>query len=311
MNLPSSKELLKYFDHHHTSSVGAKVPQARLSFLVDVLNNFTIDAQIESFKVSEQKMFKSHFAFMNKTDLLTADANYGHFRLLVLLIKSEISFCIRISHSTLFIKEFLLSGKKDLITVWNPSVHTKKNCEKHNINSEPIKVRLVRVDLPNGKTEVLILSLLNQKRYSYDTIKELYDMRWGVEEEIKKYMQRLMIEFFSSLKVNGVLQDFYANIFMLNLVSLLTGSVKEEVHDSGKNNKFYRQINWTSALGDVRRSFVSLFLRTENKVYLIIKSLYESFKKNTEAIRPNRIFPRDSRKKGSRQKAFMQYKPAW
>ena len=291
--------------------MGAKIPQARVSFLVDVLNNLTIDAQIESDRVSEQQMFESHFAFMNKTDLLTADANYGYFRLLKLLINSEISYCIRINHNSLFIRAFLLSGKKDIITQWRPLRHTKMNCEKHNVNSDPITVRLVRVDLPNGKTEVLILSLLDQKKYSYDSIKELYNLRWGVEEQIKKYMQRLIIEFFSSLKINGVLQDFYANIFMLNIVSLLTNTVAKEVHDSSKNNKFYRQINWTSALGDVRRSFVSLFLRTENKINSIINSLYESFKKNTEAIRPNRIFPRDSRKKGSRQKAFMQYKPAW
>ena len=42
---------------------------------------------------------------------------------------------------------------------------------------------------------------------------------WVVEEEIKKFMQRLVIEFFSSIKENGILQDFHANIFMLNLVS--------------------------------------------------------------------------------------------
>ena len=48
LNLPSSKELLERFGHHHTNSIGTKIPQARVSFLCDVLNFITIDAQIES-----------------------------------------------------------------------------------------------------------------------------------------------------------------------------------------------------------------------------------------------------------------------
>lgn len=311
LNLPSSKELLNRFGHHHTKSVGTKVPQARVSFLVDVLNYFTLDAQIESDRVSEQKMFESHLPFMDNTDLLTADANYGHFWILKTLFLKGISFCIRMSHRSNLVKEFLSSGFKDVVVLWEPSPGIIKNVRKRQLDTKPIKVRLIRIELPGGKTEVLILSLLDKTKYNYDSIKELYDMRWEVEEEIKKYMQRLMIEFFSSIKVNGILQDFFANIFMLNMVSFLTDSTRDEIHLSSKNNKFRRQINWTSALGDVRRSLVLLFLRTEEKVCAIIKSLWESFKKNTEAIRPDRMFPRDSRKKGSRQKAFMQYKPAW
>ncbi len=107
LNLPPSKELLNRFDHHHSNSIGTKVPHARVSFLVDVLNYFTLDAQIESFRVGEQKMFEAHLAFMNKTDLLTADANYDHFWILETLLLAGISFCIRMSHSSNLVKEFL------------------------------------------------------------------------------------------------------------------------------------------------------------------------------------------------------------
>ena len=311
LNLPSSKELLEKFGHHHTNSIGTKVPQARVSFLVDVLNRFTLDAQIESFKVGEQKMFLSHLSCMDKTDLLTADANYGHFWILKSLLNEGISLCIRMNRSTNLVKEFLTSAKDDVVVLWEPSKSTIENTRKHNLDTKPIKVRLVRIDLPCGKTEVLILSLLDKRTYSLNSIKELYNMRWRVEEEIKKYMQRLMVEFFSSIKVNGVLQDFYANVFMLNIVTFLSDSVRDGIYHSSEDNKFRRQINWTSALGDVRRSFVLLFLRAEDKVCVMINSLWESFIKNTEAIRPDRKFPRDNRKKGSRQKAFVQYKPTW
>jgi hypothetical protein len=311
LNLPSSKELLNKFGCHHTNSIGTKIPQARVSFLCDVLNYITIDARIVSFKIGEQQMFESHLECIGKGDLLTADANYGHFRILKAIQKRKADFCIRMSQCSGFIKQFLASGETDIVLQWNPSLQTKENCKKHNIDCNPFNVRLVRIELPSGKTEVLALSLLDHKKYSFEQVKQLYDKRWGVEEEIKKFMQRLLIEFFSSVKENGILQDFYANIFMLNMVSFLAEPVSEEIYKSSVKCKYRHQLNWTSALSDVRERLVLLFLRGLDKIDSIIRSLWESFKTNTEPIKPGRIFPRDKRKKGARKKAFIQYKPAF
>lgn len=311
LNLPSSKELLDRFGHHHTNSIGTKIPQARVSFLCDVLNNITIDAQIESFRVGEQKMFLSHLNHIDKGDLLTADANYGHFWVIKKLLKSKSEICIRMPKSSGFVKDFLASGKKDSVLKWMPSPKTRESCKRNNTDTDPIRVRLVRIDLSENETEVLAVTLLDQRKYSYECIKDLYDKRWSVEEEIKKYMQRLMVEFFSSLKENGVLQDFYANVFMLNLVSFLAYPVRKSISELGNNYKYRRQINWTSAIGDVRKRLVLLFLRSVNKIDSIVRSLWRSFKVNTGAIKPGRKFPRDKRKKGSRRKAFIQYKLPW
>jgi hypothetical protein len=214
------------------------------------------------------------------------------------------------NHSSSFVQDFLKSEEKDVVCTWDPSAKTIENCKKHNIDFRPIKVRLVRIDLSENETEVLILSLLDQDKYGYESIKELYDKRWVVEEEIKKLMQRLLIELFSSIKENGVLQDFYANVFMLNLVSFLAEPVKEEIYQASQHCELRQQINWTSALTDVRKRVVLLFLRGIDKIDSILRSMWESFKINTDAIKPGRKFPRDKRKKGSRQKSFIQYKPA-
>lgn len=217
LNLPSSKELISKFGCHHTNSIGTKIPQARVSFLCDVINGITIDARIESFKVGEQKMFESHLDCIGKGDLLTADANFGHFRIIKAINNRKADYCIRMSQSSDFIKSFLASGQIDVVWEWHPSSATIENCKKHDIDSKPLKVRLIRIDLSENETEVLVLSLLDQKTYNYDCIRSLYDSRWSVEEEIKKFMQRLVVEFFSSIKENGVLQDFYAEPGILSL----------------------------------------------------------------------------------------------
>jgi hypothetical protein len=311
LNLPSSKELLDKFGHHHTNSIGTKIPQARTSFLCDTLNFITIDTQIESFKVGEQQMFESHLPHIGKGDMLTADANYGHFRIMKSILATKADFCIRMSKCSNFIKDFLKSGEQDVVLEWLPSPKTIANCKKHNVSIIPLQIRLVRIELSENETEVLAISLLDKDKYNYGCIKGLYDKRWGVEEEIKKFMQRLMIEFFSSIKKNGILQDFYANIFMLNLVSFLAQPVVDEIYESSSKNKYRKQINWTSALGDVRKRLSLLFLRGINQINLIMRSLWKSFAINTGTIKPDRKFPRDKRKKGSRQKAYINYKPAW
>lgn len=311
INLPSCKELLDVFKCHHINAIGTKIPQAQVSFLYDVMNQVTIDAQIDSFKVSEQAMLTEHLKFVGKNDLITADSNYGIFRILKEIQQTKSDFCIRLGQNSQSIQDFLASGKEDVVWDWVPSRYTIKNCKDHNVSHTPLKVRLIRIDLPENKTEVLAVSLLDQTKYTSYDMQYLYRQRWGTEEGFKKFIQRLLIEFFSSKKENGVLQDFYANVFMQNLVSFLAEPIKDQVYQKSKKCKFRYQINWTSALGDVRNRIVLLFVRTTKKVNKIIDSIQESFQKNTEAIRPDRVFPRDKRKKGARQKAFMNYKSAW
>ncbi|TAJ05454.1 hypothetical protein DMA11_23480 [Marinilabiliaceae bacterium JC017] len=193
---------------------------------------------------------------------------------------------------------------------WHPSKKTIESCKSRQVGIAPLKIRLVIIELEN-EIEILATSLLDQQKYTYNDIKELYNTRWAIEEEFKKFMQRLTVEFFSSIKTNGVLQDFYANVFMLNVVSFLTHDVNKTVNVNSKGLKYRRQINWTAALGDVRQKFVLLFLRSIKNIRRIIESLQKSFKANTEAIKPGRKFKRDKRKKGARKKAFVCYKPAW
>ena len=311
INLPSSKELLTDYGCHHTNSIGTKIPQARISYLCDVKNYITLDAQIESFKVGEQTMFEAHMQEIGKNDLLTADANYGHFRIFKLILSAGADYCIRMSMCSNFVKDFITSKEIDKVLTWNPSPKTIENCQKHGINTKPIKIRLVRIDLSSGITEVLAVSLTDQQKYNYNNIRELYDERWGAEEEIKKYLQRLMIEFFSSIKTNGILQDFYANVFVLNLVGFIAYPIHEQIDRDSANlkRKHKYQVNWASALGDVKRRTVLLFLRSLEKIKSILGSIQESFRVNIEAVRKGRQFPRDKRKKGARKKAFIQYKP--
>lgn len=309
-NLPPSKELNKYFGTHHINSIGTKIPNARTSLLYDPLNNISIDAKMEPFKVSEQAMLFEHFNHIVKGDLLTADPNYGHFHIMKMLEQKKVDFCIRMNTSSRFVKDFINSGKDDKVLIWSPSVKTKQTCKKHKVNDIPIKIRLVKIDISDKVTEILATSLTNIEQVTLKDLKELYNIRWAVEEEYKKYMQRTIIEFFSSTKVNGVMQDFYANVFMVNLTNVFRNIAQEQVgkDDIAKDRKNKHQVNWTEGLRKIKPRFILFFVRSKQEVADLVMSIIKSMRTNIEKVVKNRKFKRDSRKKGSRQKAFMWYK---
>ncbi len=57
-------------------------------------------------------MFKAHQSDIGKNDLLTADANYGHFWIFKLILYNGTDYCIRMSMCSNFVKGFLKSKKK-------------------------------------------------------------------------------------------------------------------------------------------------------------------------------------------------------
>jgi IS4 transposase len=65
----------------------------------------------------------------------------------------------------------------------------------------------VRVDLPSGESEILVSSLTDLQAYPTAIFADLYHQRWGVEEDYKVLKSHLNIENYSSVSVEGVLQN--------------------------------------------------------------------------------------------------------
>ena len=307
LNLPSCKDLNNEFGQHYTTRIGAKGLSARVSFAYDVLNFITIDANLSNTKDSEQNMMKSHFKMMNKNDLCILDRNYGYISVFKRLAKQKLNFCIRLSSTSGYFKRFIDSGLEEQIVNWKAGRReTIKKLEKEGFDNSPIHIRFIRVELGNGDIEVLATSLLNHEKYPHQEFKELYSKRWGVEESIKKYKKNLIIEFFSAKTKEGILQDFYANVFLLNLTSIMSENVHEEVNAITKHRKFKYQINWSSAIYDMRHYSILLFIR--KSVSKIITAVQLSFKQNVEAIRYSRSFTRGT-KKVHKDPYTINYKP--
>jgi hypothetical protein len=66
----------------------------------------------------------------------------------------------------------------------------------YGLSSNPMRLRLIRVDLKSG-TEVLVTNLLDEETYPTKFFKGLYPLHWGVEEHYKRQKRWVEMETFS------------------------------------------------------------------------------------------------------------------
>jgi hypothetical protein len=81
-----------------------------------------------------------------------------------------------------------------------------------------LRLRLLRVPLPGGTTEVLATNLFDAAGFPAQLFKDLYRRRWAVEEEGLK--PALRVEQFRTQGVLGVYQEVYARFLTLTLASI-------------------------------------------------------------------------------------------
>jgi hypothetical protein len=271
---------------------------ARTSVLYDVLNLLVLDAEMAPFSTGERAILKTHLDHLEQGDLLLLDRGYASFELLVELKKRGIEYCMRMKNWWLDIRKFTESDLKDDI------VEIRLPAEHHNVI---IKVRLLKIELPSGETEILCTSLFNQQKITYEDIQELYHYRWSIEEAYKLLKARVEVENFSGKTARAVKQDFFAKIFMMTLCAALSYPIEEKVRkeheQNGKGRKRY-QINRTNALATLRDIALGLFLRKDIKKAL--RAFYNNVSKTFEIVRPGRSNPRP---KKPRKKYYMNYKP--
>jgi hypothetical protein len=304
--LPKTKETIEAFGEYTTNFMHDTVVLARASKAYDVLNEISIDAKLVNREIGEHTLANQHFEHIGEGDLALLDRGYPSHDLFRNILERRGHFCARVAVSNWSAaKELVASGEKEMIKEIKPGYEIRKKHKEQGIVAEPIKCRFVCVELSTGEKEVLITSLLDAEKYPYELFKGLYHLRWGIEEAYKKDKHRLQLENFSGKTVIAILQDFYANILMGNLTSMLSAQLEDVIDEkTRKPNKHKYQINTTTALAKVKEILPKLFSR-EN-IRRLLEKLLEMFVTNLGPIRPNRSFKRRIKK---RKRYFRCYLP--
>ena len=288
-------EQLKMFYGESKNQTNTSIVQARSSVLYDVLNRLVLDSVLENIKTGERELALSHKSHWKEKDLIIYDRGYPSYDFKYEHIKAGIDYLIRVqkNHSKI-VSSFISSDKRTLIVDIFPQekhLFTAKDYDK----STSIKVRLVRVDLPDGGIEILMTSLLDSQIYPSSIFKELYFLRWGIETFYDELKNKLKVEYFTGYSKMSIEQDFFCAVFISNLQSIIINDLEEELKAKNQNTKLDYKVNTNLSYGFLKNRILELLFK-EVPLEEVVKELENLFLQNTIPIRLNRNNKRQSGK---------------
>lgn len=216
-------------------------PTAQASICYDVLNKVIVDALIEPLTTGERKLALSHIKNLEKSkrfkkELVIMDRGYPSFELISKLCSENISFLMRVKRG--FNKDIDTQTAADRCTVLCKSGYSN------------VKVRVIKLELPSGETEMLITNLF-QRNMGVEAFKKLYFLRWPVETKYDEVKNKLEMENFTGNSKKAVEQDFYATMYLSNIAAAAWWEAQAKVEQErvGKSNKYAYTVNVNHEIG--------------------------------------------------------------
>ena len=319
--VPNTKENQNFFGVHEGNG-SVQPAMALISTLHDALNNLKLDLQVDSITGSEKALAAKHIDHFcdNYTQkaLFAFDRGYTSIRLIDLIIEREQYFLMRTS-STSYKKCFdqVEIGEDKLFDLTFDRVSTNeyrndRQFRQHLMNTT-YKLRFAKVvigkdDEGNDIVETLITNL-PADQFSTEDLKDGYWLRWNTETSYNRLKNRMKMEEFSGYKPELILQDFYADMWVYNLVSLKIIRANERKPIEQSNGEYTISRNFNKAVGTMKHLFLkALTAPTEDERDRILKTIDTNIESNLIWVKTdNRVFER----KTAINKSAMSYRKTY
>ena len=133
-----------------------------ISTCYDILNEIIIESSIEPYGTSEYAHVLQHMKKFKEKDIVIFDCGYGAIWLFFLLKTYGIDYIVRITRN-LFPEFWAMPHTPKIINIASCAEKSSERLKELGIEFEPYSIRLVKVKLENGETEVLANSLMNKQ----------------------------------------------------------------------------------------------------------------------------------------------------
>ena len=288
LRLPAGKEIEAFFGEQDSGPT-----LARASTLYDLGHDLVVDARLASTCVSEHELAIDHLEATRPGDLLIYDRNYPAFWFMAMHLARGIEFCMRLPRKRFAAADAFWASEEDsTVVTLNPTSEQRRDCRNQDLCPEPLRVRLVRVRLKGGETEVLVTSILEEERLAARLFGQLYHRRWSTEESYKRQKRWLEVENISGRSVLAVRQDVYAKILALNLTAMLRAVAQLIATRRFSGRKYAYEIVWCAALSAMKNNIVRLVTGLTHSRAELLNRLIRRLSSAVDAVRPDRSFPR-------------------
>lgn len=305
--LPNSDEIKNKYGVFKYRDDGKAICMGRMLVAYDTLNHMTLAGSIDTMEASEISMLWECLPRLDlkENDLLVFDRCYASHLLFFYLQKRGVQFCFRMKKNWWKIVEsFYNSGKNSSVVTLELPRKDKAEAADLGITKTKLRCRLTRVELEGGESEILLTSLVNEEQFTVADTKELYGLRWPVEDAYKTFKHKVCIENFSGKSAKSVLQDFFVKIFIMNLTAAGVQPINNALKKQPVKVKHKHQVNLIEAIATMKRAVVSFFITKQ--IDKAVKRLFARMASITEPIRPGR---KNKRKHQPKRKHHVNYKP--
>jgi hypothetical protein len=283
LQLPGHGGNLPAFKHNSMHSL----PHARASMLCDAVSGFIAHASITTTAVGERELALEHLKHflprINDDDLFLFDRGYPSREFITFLRTNGIRHIMRVPKG--FNAEADASTESDFTVV-----------------IAGFEVRVVKLPMPKGETGMFFLNL-GADKIPAEEVLSFYHLRWSAETKYNSLKNKLDIESFSGRTLVTVLQDFYATVFLSNIVAAakIDAIRIASARNEGKELKHEEYtVNENLLIGRFRNSLIKIFFEKDIRVRaLLFEKLLDIISRRTIPIITGRSFPRrpDSHKR--------------
>lgn len=292
LRVPSLPETINEFGLH-SGGKGEPAPLAMAFGLYEVFSGLMLHADLHEGSARDRDLMAGSLSHVRANDLLLLDRGFPSYWLIAWLLQHQRHFCMRVDAMAFKAFDAFLYQSTEIekiVTVTMPAPAVRKAIQSgYALAQTTFTVRLIRVPLPGGKSEILVTSLLDSAAYPASEFGALYHQRWRIEECFKLLKCRLAVEHFSGELPDSVRQDFLAKVWLGNLTATFAYLARASLPDEKQAHSLP---NLTYAVAALRASLPRLMTKVRNRVRMV-KNLLEVVASTLEWLRPDRHFPRD------------------
>jgi len=298
LRLPNHRKLAQSFGTttvtNQLGDTGTTYVPARLSVVYDLLNNLGLDGRLGPLSTGEVEMAMEQLIHVQAGDVLLWDRGFTGFPLMARVIKHGAHFVGRCSTGSFAQAQALFGANQEgvswLIKLSAP--YDQRPGLREAGLPQQMTVRFVSVRLPDGKLEVLVTSLLDQKKYPTGEFMKVYHWRWGHETYYKTLKDNLDLENWSGLTPESIYQDLQSSVLLRNLESLLTQEAQEVLSAGDHLRQHAAQINRKVSCHTLKEHILNLLWDSQQPVAKVLAKMQVWLTSNPTSVRPGRNPPR-------------------
>ena len=276
--IPNTENNREHFGYYHNQSEW-KQSRAMMSVIYDIENDVIIEADICPWQTAERDAAKELILRASekgqKNDLCLLDRGYPSKDMFAFLEEQKVKFLIRVKNERFLSKTDNANKPDQAIEI----LHKDK----------VLKLRVINVTLDTGENEKLVTNL----EESDIDFRELYFKRWGIEVKYCQLKSRYELENFSGNTPIAIEQDFYANIYLSNMMTVAKNESNDSMEAKKQGLKYEYKVNMNILIGKMIPMLIKGLCEEdgEKRGELYHKTILE-ITKNLVPIRPGRHFPR-------------------